>query len=138
VADRRLANSLPQTCVRDKRQFAPAYPQRVVAAGEGYDELLGLAAGELNRLIRRMTQLTTRAWSTRREPVLRLIRELAALDAAVESTRQHEVPELPDYALADATAVIGGDVLEALALSPDRPTLDRLIAELRATWAATR
>jgi hypothetical protein len=110
----------------------------VAAAGEGYDELLGLAAAELNRLIRRLTQLTTRAWSTRREPVLRLIGELAALDAAVESTSLHEVPDLPDYALADATAVIGGDVLEALAASPDRPALDRLIAELRATWSATR
>jgi hypothetical protein len=106
--------------------------------GEGYDELLSLAAAELNRLIRRMTQLTARAWSTRREPVARLLQELAVLDAAVESTELHEIPDLPDYALADVTAVIGGDVLETLAATPDPAALDRLIAELRAAWSATR
>jgi hypothetical protein len=109
-----------------------------VAAGEGYDELVSLAVAELNRLIRRMTQLSPRAWSTRREPVRGLLRELAVLDATLESTDRHEVPDLPDHALADATAVIGGDVLEALSVNPDQASLERMIAELRAAWSATR
>jgi hypothetical protein len=133
-----LANSLPQTRVRDKGQFRAAYPQRVAVGGEGYDELVSLAAAELDRLIRRMSQLSARAWSTRREPVLRLLRELAALDSALESTGRHDVPDLPDHALADATAVIGGDMLEALSGTPDQAVLDRMIAELRAAWSATR
>lgn len=103
-----------------------------------YDEVLGLAAGELERLLRRLGQLTPRAWSTRREPVVTLLRQLAALDAAVEQTPRADVPDLPDHALADATAVIGGDVLEALSDTRDRAALDQLLRELRATWTATR
>jgi hypothetical protein len=103
-----------------------------------YDELLGLAAAELTRLIRRMSSLSGRAWATRREPAVALLTELAALDVALEGAGPHQLPVLPDHALADALAVIGGDVLEALVAERDPATLDRVVADLRTAWAATR
>jgi hypothetical protein len=45
---------------------------------------------------------------------------------------------VPDHGLADALAVIGGDVLEALVATPDPVVLDRVLADLRAAWTATR
>jgi hypothetical protein len=103
-----------------------------------YDELLGLVAAELTRLIRRLSSLSGRAWSNRRDPVIALLAALAALDAGLEHTEPHAVPELPDHGLADALAVIGGDLLEALVSHREPAALDRALAELRAAWAATR
>jgi len=110
----------------------------VVTPEERYDELLSLAAVELTRLIRRVSQLSGRAASTRRAPVVALLGQLAELDAALEQTGPHVVGELPDHGFADALAVIGGDVLEALVATPDPTALDRVLADLRAAWAATR
>jgi hypothetical protein len=110
----------------------------VATPEERYDELLGLAAVELTRLIRRASQLSGRAWSTRRPPVDALLGQLAELGAALEQTGPHDVPELPDHGLPDALAVIGGDVLEALVATRDPAVLDRVLADLRAAWAATR
>jgi hypothetical protein len=103
-----------------------------------YDELLGLVAAELTRLIRRLSSLSGRAWSSRRDPVLALLEAWAALDAVFEESPPHAVPDLPDHGLADALAVIGGDLLEALVTHRDRVALDRALAELRAAWSATR
>jgi hypothetical protein len=105
---------------------------------EAYDELLGLVAVELTRLIRRLSSLSGRAWSSRRDAVNALLTELATFDAGLELTGPHELPELPDHGLADALAVIGGDLLEALFTHRDPIVLDRLLAELRAAWSATR
>jgi hypothetical protein len=105
---------------------------------EAYDELLGLVAVELTRLIRRLASLSARAWSDRRDPVIGLLSGLAALDAALEGIDPHRVPALPDHGLADALAVIGGDLLESLAARRDPAVLDRALAELRAAWSATR
>jgi hypothetical protein len=105
---------------------------------QSYDELLGLAASELTRLVRRASQLSGRAWSTRRAPVTELLGRLAEVDATLEQTGPHAVPEVPDHGLADALAVIGGDVLEALVATPDPVVLDRVLADLRAAWTATR
>jgi hypothetical protein len=110
----------------------------VPTADEAYDELLGLAAVELTRLIRRLGQLSGRAWSTRRDPTVALLNQLAQLEATLEGTLAHKVPDLPDHGLADALAVIGGDVLEALVSRRDATALDRVLADLRAAWAATR
>jgi hypothetical protein len=110
----------------------------VPTTDDTYDELLGLAAAELTRLIRRLSSLSGRAWTARRAPVATLLTGLAALDLALEGTGSHQVPDLPDHALADALAVIGGDVLEALVARHDPAALDRVLADLRATWAATR
>jgi hypothetical protein len=105
---------------------------------DAYDELLGLAAAELTRLIRRLSSLSGRAWATRREAAVALLTGLAALDVALEGTGPHPVPDLPDHAFADALALIGGDVLEALVAHRDPASLDRVLADLRAAWAATR
>jgi hypothetical protein len=110
----------------------------VATAEEGYDELLGLAAVELTRMVRRVSQLSGRAASTRRAAVIALLGQLAELDAALEQTGPHGVGELPDHGLPDALAVIGGDVLEALVATADPAALDRVLADLRAAWAATR
>jgi hypothetical protein len=110
----------------------------VATSEEGYDELLGLAAVELTRLIRRVSQLSGRAASARRAPVVALLGQLAELDAALERTAPHAVGDLPDHGLPDALAVIGGDVLVALVAAPDPAALDRVLADLRAAWTATR
>jgi hypothetical protein len=107
-------------------------------ADEAYDELLRLVAAELTRLIRRLSSLSGPAWSGRRDAVLALLGQLAALDAALEGSPPHAVPELPDHGVADALAVIGGDLLEALVTHHDPAALDRALADLRAAWAATR
>jgi hypothetical protein len=103
-----------------------------------YDELLGLVASELTRLTRRLSSLSGRAWSGRRPAVIALLGQLAELTAGLEQTGPHAVPELPDHGLADALAVIGGDLLEALVTYRDPAVLDRALAELRAAWTATR
>jgi hypothetical protein len=105
---------------------------------DGIEDQLALASDALELLIRRLRSLSDRAWSTRREPALVLLRQLAALGSAVEDVGPHEVPDLPDYALADAVALVGGDLLEAASLRGDRAALERALAELRAAWAATR
>jgi hypothetical protein len=105
---------------------------------DAYDELLGLFAVELTRLIRRLSSLSGRAWSGRRDAVLGLLTGLATLDAALDGTDPHAVPALPDHGLADALAVIGGDLIEALAAHRDPAVLDRALAQLRAAWSATR
>jgi hypothetical protein len=110
----------------------------VVTPDPAYDELLGLAGVELSRLIRRTGQLSGRAWSTRRAPVVALLGQLAELDAELEQTGPHELPDLPDHALSDALAVLGSDALEALVNTPDPVGLDRVVAGLRAAWSATR
>jgi hypothetical protein len=103
-----------------------------------YDELLGLVAAELTRLIRRLSSLSARAWASRRDTVTALLARLADLEAGLAETSPHRVPELPDHGLADALAVIGGDLLEALVSHLDPVALDRALAELRAAWSATR
>jgi hypothetical protein len=103
-----------------------------------YDELLGLVAAELTRLIRRLSSLSGRAWSSRRDAVFALLAVLAALEEGLEGIGAHDLPDLPDHGLADALAVIGGDLLDALVTHRDPAVLDRALAELRAAWSATR
>jgi len=66
------------------------------------------AGADLDRLVRRLRGLSPRAWQTagRRAAVHRLLEQLAALSAP-----DHRLPELPDFALADAVAVLGHDAL---------------------------
>jgi hypothetical protein len=66
------------------------------------------AGADLDRLVRRLRGLSARAWQAagRRAAVFRLLEQLAAITAP-----GHTLPELPDYALADAVAVLGHDAL---------------------------
>jgi hypothetical protein len=103
-----------------------------------YDDLLAAAAGDLDRLVRRCRSLTARGWEARRQPVTALLTKLAELSRLAEHGDAHVVPELPDHALADAVAVIGTDVIEALHLVPDSDLVERLGDALCASLDATR
>ena len=59
------------------------------------------AGADLDQLVRRLRGLSRRAWSQRREAVQRLCAELVALGEP-----GHDLPDLPDHALADAVAVL--------------------------------
>jgi hypothetical protein len=87
------------------------------------------AAADLDRLVRRLRQLSPRAWSAGdREPaVRRLLTDLAALTAP-----GHQVPDLPLHALGDAVAVLGHDGLD------DPATRDAAAALVQAALEATR
>jgi hypothetical protein len=109
----------------------------VTEAGE-YDDRLELAATELERLVRRARGLTSRSWPTRRHAVETALTRMEQLGRERENRVGHPVPELPDYALADALAVLGGDVIESLArVPPDPAQLDRLLSEIRGALDAT-
>jgi hypothetical protein len=75
---------------------------------------------ELDRLVRRLRGLTPRGWQAhdRAGVVRRLADELVAIGG-----EGHQLPDLPDYALADVIAVVGAD---ALAVDPAAAT--RLLA----------
>jgi len=104
----------------------------------GYDERLELTEAELDRLTRRLRSLSPRAWQTRRAYVVETLRALAEIGRAAERRDAYVVPDLPDYALPDAVAVIGRDALEALARTPVEQLLDRLLSELREALDSTR
>jgi hypothetical protein len=78
------------------------------------------------------------AWRPRRSPVLLALVRLAALTALVEGQRLPEPPSLPDYALPDAMAIIGGDAVAALSTTPDDQLLADATAVLSAALLATR
>lgn len=111
--------SVRQDTGRDKtrpRLPAPGYPARVQR--------------ELDRLVARLRHLSPAEWPVRRGAVLTALSELAALGDALEP---HQVPALPDHALADALAVIGGDALDAAQRSADpqrRAAVDEALRRL--------
>jgi hypothetical protein len=70
--------------------------------------------------------------------VLTGLRTLAELDAAAELVSPPALPALPSHALADATAVIGADLLRALAVAPNVDLLGDAAETFAALLAATR
>jgi hypothetical protein len=62
---------------------------------------------DLDRLVRRLRHLSPREWERRRDAVRATLEALAAMTAP-----GHELPVLPDHALADAVAVLGADALD--------------------------
>lgn len=81
--------------------------------------------GDLDRLVRRLRHLPAAAWPAHRDAVRRLLVELAGLGDALEP---HELPDLPDHALPDALAVLGGDAIDAAQRSAD-PRLRAAVSE---------
>jgi hypothetical protein len=63
---------------------------------------------DLDRLVRRLRTLTPRSWQAndRSGVVRRLAHDLVAIGG-----EGHQLPDLPDYALADVIAVVGADAL---------------------------
>jgi hypothetical protein len=107
--------SVRQQRYRDKTQPAPVlgYPAPM-QPDQGPAEAV---RSELDRLVRRLREFSPSAWTPRRrDAVLAVLRELAALGDGFES---RQVPDLPDHALADALAVIAGDALDAAERSAD-------------------
>jgi hypothetical protein len=90
---------------------------------------------ELDRLDRRLRSLSVSAWRSRRAAVNHLLEQLAVLGAELESHSVPPMPQLPDYALADAVSVLAEDVLSA---DPSPSALGRLRREIHAALDATR
>jgi hypothetical protein len=87
----------------------------VTVSESAHAEHLALAHSEFARLRRRLRTLTEPAWRTRRDPVLTALARLAALTARLEGMGPRDLPDLPNYALADVAAVVGTDALTAVA-----------------------
>ena len=75
---------------------------------------------DLDRLVRRLRTLTPSSWraNDRSSVVRRLAEDLVAIGG-----EGHQLPDLPDYALADVIAVVGAD-----AMAVDPAAASRLLA----------
>jgi hypothetical protein len=65
---------------------------------------------DLDRLARRLRTLTPRSW--RAQDRVGVVRRLAD-DLVAIGGEGHQLPDVPDYALADVIAVVGADALAA-------------------------
>jgi hypothetical protein len=74
------------------------------------------AGADLDRLVRRLRSLTSRAWRTGERAAV--VRALAEQLAAIGSPGR-QLPEIPQHALADAIAVLGQDALDQPARTPE-------------------
>jgi hypothetical protein len=110
-----------------------------VGTADSDDEaLLGAAWSDLDRLVGRLQRLSESAWRPRRELVMTLLDELARVDARLENVELTPLPDLANFALADALAVIGGDVLECLGAGGHRAVLDEVASLVQAALVSTR
>jgi hypothetical protein len=75
---------------------------------------LGRLAADVDQLVRRLRSLGRSSWESRRSSVRALLGDLADISARAEGRPFSAVPDLPDHGLADAVAVISGDLLEVL------------------------
>lgn len=90
---------------------------------------------ELEKLVRRLRHLSPGAWARHRQQVHEVLCALAELGDSIEP---RQVPELPDHAMADAVAVIGGDAVDAAQRSADPQRVAAVGEALRRGLAATR
>lgn len=84
-------------------------------SGQDFAVQLALLGDALERLERRLRSLGAAAWRSRATVVRALLTELIAVEAMLRGRSPHELPHIAEFALADALAVIGGDVIEAFA-----------------------
>jgi hypothetical protein len=92
---------------------------------------MATTVADLDRLVRRLRALSPRGWKDRRAPAQAALDGLVALDTQLEE-RDLESPTVADHVLPDAVALIGGDVLEAIATTENADALEavrRLIGE---------
>jgi hypothetical protein len=92
----------------------------------------------LGLLIRRLRRLSPNAWRSRRAPVEDLLAGLEKIAAQLEGRPPRPVPALPDYALADAVAVVGGDVVTQIDQLSGSPSLSEMGRLIRYALDATR
>ncbi len=103
-----------------------------------YEHRLVLARGELARLVLRLRSLSPPAWRSRRKSAVAAVDRLADLSGRAEGRPVPPVPAIAMHALADAVAVVGGDVLAALSDSPDDDLLTAVVETIREALEQTR
>jgi hypothetical protein len=106
-------------------------------AGESFEAELATVKADLARLVRRLRSLSPRSWQPRRPVANSLLAGLVELSASLER-RPLEPPGVPDHVLADAVAVIGGDVLAAITAMQDQDALAAVSDLLRNALDGTR
>jgi hypothetical protein len=92
---------------------------------------------DLDRLVRRLRTLSPAAWRARRAVICELLEALVAFDASVSGTLR-AVPDLPDYALADAVSVMAADSLALVAGTSDEASLVDLGGAIRVALDRTK
>jgi hypothetical protein len=110
----------------------------VAVVANEYDRRLAQATAQLEVLVRRLQSLSAPAWISRRNAVIGSLTRLVELDGLAEERSMPELPELASFALADAVAVVTGDLLLALVAAPNIDVLNHVLVELRAALDATR
>lgn len=96
------------------------------------------AAGEsLDLLVRRLRSLSPRARTDRAGAARTALDGLVALEVRLEGCPA-KPPAVADHILADAIAVVGGDLLEAVASSADASSLAEMRKLINTALAATR
>jgi hypothetical protein len=90
--------------------------------GASFEADLAAVEADLAQVVRRLRSLSPRSWRPRRSAADALLAGLVELAARLER-RPLDPPSVPDHVLADAIAVIGGDVVDAIAAGRDRESL---------------
>jgi hypothetical protein len=108
-----------------------------MSEGERLDDGLGLSRADLGRLVQRLSRVSPLGWRAIRSPVAAFLATMVELSERQQG-RPLTLPDLSDHMLADAVAVIGGEVLDTLAESPDAATLEAARGAITAALAATR
>jgi hypothetical protein len=103
-----------------------------------YRAQLAQASADIELLVRRFQSLSEQGWETRRDSVLYVLGRLAEMSGALEQRTMPPLPELASFALADAFAVLGGDVLVVLESRDVPGVLNELVDVLRQARAATK
>lgn len=98
---------------------------------------LAAASWDLELLVRRLRSLSSRARQDRVGAARAALDGLVALDARLED-RRLVAPRVADHILADAIAVVGGDVMELISIRADRDHLMELRVLIDAALVATR
>lgn len=98
---------------------------------------LTAAREDLALLIRRLRSLSPRARTDRADAVRAALAGLVALDHRLEGGPP-QPPNVADHILADAIAVIGGDVLETIVVGRDRSVLTEVTGLLERALSQTR
>jgi hypothetical protein len=110
----------------------------VTTRTEDYAARLAEVEKDIDRLVRRLQSLSTLAWSTRREVVRSLLGQLIEISGRAEGRCLPELPDVADFALADAVAVIASDSAGAVRLRRDDVLLDEFAQAVRAALLGTR